>query len=522
MPLTPDAFQTTTDGSDFYFIVLEPKASNIKYATYFGGPVSHEHVDGGTSRFDQTGIVYQAVCAGCGNHDDFPTQPGVVSQTNNSNNCNMGVIKFKFDYFVADVQIAADKLKGCVPLTVDFSNAHPNNSNIHWDFGDGLTSDDITPTHTFTDTGSYEITLTSVDSSCSRQITYDTSKITINVYDDEVISAFTYTLVNTCDSFAVILQNNSVNANNYFWSFGDGDTSTQVSPFHEYNTTGTYYIGLIAYNDTACKTLDTTIATVVFEPYLQTSIAFDSTEGCEPLTVNFAPSPVLPGSTYEWEISNGAVYNQPNLDYTFQDDGNYLVRLIVTNPVSCKTIDTSEVSIKVYPNNVSAHFEIDSNSYLAFYQMQFRNQSSRPAGYTWFFGDDETSNEFEPLHIYRSEGTFEPCLTVTDSVGCVSIYCTTIEINNPAIIDVPNAFSPNGDNVNDVLYVNGYDLETMEFRIYNRWGQLVFESDRLEYGWDGTFNGVPQEMEVYAYTLKAKFKNGIETPLRTGNITLLR
>jgi gliding motility-associated-like protein len=62
----------------------------------------------------------------------------------------------------------------------------------------------------------------------------------------------------------------------------------------------------------------------------------------------------------------------------------------------------------------------------------------------------------------------------------------------------------------------------MEFRIYNRWGELVFESHSLDVGWDGTYKGSPQEMEVYTYTLKAKFKNGVETALRKGNITLIR
>src|SRR5205814_539981 len=105
MPLTPDAFQSSTDGCDFYFIILNANATSLLYGTYFGGAVSEEHVDGGTSRFNSSGMVYESVCAGCGGHSDFPTQPGVVSQTNNSTNCNNAVIKF--DLLLASAQATA-------------------------------------------------------------------------------------------------------------------------------------------------------------------------------------------------------------------------------------------------------------------------------------------------------------------------------------------------------------------------------------------------------------------------------
>ena len=104
MPISSDAYQSTTDGSDFYIMVIEDDASGFVYGSYFGGPTSTEHVDGGTSRFDRKGKIYQAICAGCGNNSDLPTYPSnVVSATNNSS-CNLGVFKMEFDlpYVLAD------------------------------------------------------------------------------------------------------------------------------------------------------------------------------------------------------------------------------------------------------------------------------------------------------------------------------------------------------------------------------------------------------------------------------------
>jgi gliding motility-associated-like protein len=99
---TSDAFQRSSDGSDFYLIVFDKRLSRVAYATYFGGNITQEHVDGGTSHFDEMGIVYQSVCAGCGGLSDFPTTPGAHSRTNNGlrtenpniGGCNNAVFKF--------------------------------------------------------------------------------------------------------------------------------------------------------------------------------------------------------------------------------------------------------------------------------------------------------------------------------------------------------------------------------------------------------------------------------------------
>jgi gliding motility-associated-like protein len=89
------------------------------------------------------------------------------------------------------------------------------------------------------------------------------------------------------------------------------------------------------------------------------------------------------------------------------------------------------------------------------------------------------------------------------------------------LVDVPSGFSPNGDGVNDMVYVKGYGIQKMTFRIYNRWGEKVFESTEQSKGWDGRYKGEIQEMEVYGYTLKVEFFDGTKDA-RSGNITLLK
>lgn len=184
MPLTNDAYQSTTDGSDFYFMVLESGATSLLYGTYFGGNGVDEHVDGGTSRFDKNGIIYEAVCAGCGGSSMFPTTQGAWSNTNNSTNCNLGAIKFRIQLSTVDVDVTVDNdsTSGCAPFTVNFNSNGVNAQGYIWDFGDGTTSVEVNPTHVYQDEGVYTVMLVGYDStSCSGLIFLDTAFATITV-----------------------------------------------------------------------------------------------------------------------------------------------------------------------------------------------------------------------------------------------------------------------------------------------------------------------------------------------------
>lgn len=168
---TPNAFQSTTDGNDFYLMVLDDNMDTLIYATYFGGNQATEHVDGGTSRFDKKGIVYQCVCAGCGGFSDFPTTAGAVSNTNNStasSQCNSAVFKFDFDFLMTIADFSAPWV-GC-DTTVAFQNLSTGASNTtyQWFFGDGNNSTQENPTHSYSQNGIYDVTLITNDpTSCN-------------------------------------------------------------------------------------------------------------------------------------------------------------------------------------------------------------------------------------------------------------------------------------------------------------------------------------------------------------------
>ena len=223
LPTTSDAFQQTTDGNDFYLMVLSPGAQNLQYATFFGGHISEEHVDGGTSRFDKNGTVYQAVCGGCGGNSDLPTQPGVWSQTNNSSsgegNCNLAIFKFSLSHIHAQASIQGPS-SVCINSPVQFLNQSTGASDYSWTFGDGQQSTSTAPNHMFQQSGEFTITLVAVDSADC--LTSDTTQLSVVVAPPPQITVNSTTPICAGDS----IQLHVTGADNYGWSPPGGLSST--------------------------------------------------------------------------------------------------------------------------------------------------------------------------------------------------------------------------------------------------------------------------------------------------------
>ncbi len=176
---TPDGYQLTTNGNNFYIAVLDQDASALKYATFMGGTnSSYNHVDGGTSRFDKSGRIYHAVCGACGGNDyGFTSTPGSWSPTNNSSNCNMATFKFELSTIQAAAAQPAPLI--CIPQSVYFQNNSTNGNAYIWYFGDGNSSTEFEPIYQYTTPGIYEVTLVVLDTNGC--FSSDSVSITVNI-----------------------------------------------------------------------------------------------------------------------------------------------------------------------------------------------------------------------------------------------------------------------------------------------------------------------------------------------------
>lgn len=180
-PVSSDAFQPTTNGSNFWIAVLSEDASSLKYATYIGGSTSSfNHVDGGTSRFDKNGNIYHAVCGACsGNNFGFTTTPNVIGPQNLSVNCNLAA--FKFELNTIEAVVAAPDPLVCLPDPVVFNNNSANGNEFEWHFGDGTSSTLVNPSHVYSGPGQYTVTL--IVSDTTQCYTPDTVQFIVNIGD---------------------------------------------------------------------------------------------------------------------------------------------------------------------------------------------------------------------------------------------------------------------------------------------------------------------------------------------------
>lgn len=362
MPLTPDAFrnESQTDGSDFYIAVFEKNLNGLLYGTYLGGPAA-EHVDGGTSRFDKNAIIYQAVCAGCGGNSTFPTTPGVVSQTNNSPNCNLAVLKMDIELPSTSVNVNAfPTATGCVPLTVNFESELINVSSFQWDFGDGNSSNDINPVHTYSNVGIYTVELIGIDSnSCN---VADTAYLTVIVDDNRLEPNFSDEITIDCNILQIAIEGpTNYPATQYLWNMGDGNTYTTQNVNHTYNLPGDYVITLFLEDTTSCNPFDSTQLSVFIPPLFDVSIAASDTFGCVPLTVDFSGFSNTATTTFSWNFGDGNTTFGQNPQHTFNQTGIYEVRLTGTDPLSCNINDTAIIQIEVIDTRVEATFATVEN-----------------------------------------------------------------------------------------------------------------------------------------------------------------
>ncbi|MCG8575645.1 MAG: gliding motility-associated C-terminal domain-containing protein [Flavobacteriales bacterium] len=223
MPITADAYQSTTTGNNFYLAVFTADMDDIKYSTYMGSTTSNDHVDGGTSRFDKQGGVYHAVCAACGG-GAFPTTPGVYSETNGSANCNMAGFLFELSKIEATLGVASPVV--CIPDPVIFDNDSENGNAYFWDFGDGSgTSTAFEPTYYYTEPGDYTVMLIVSDTSGCYEPDTAYIDVTIELAEAEA-GALTDTI---CPGDAVELW--AIGGSSYSWGPADVlDDPTSANP----------------------------------------------------------------------------------------------------------------------------------------------------------------------------------------------------------------------------------------------------------------------------------------------------
>ncbi len=545
LPMVNSLGLATPDGKDFYFFVLQRNATAQLYGDIFGqnGGLP-DHVDGGTSRFDANGVIYQAICANCNGGPGMFAQ-GSWSPTNGAspNGCNLGMVKIALDLAgtSAGIQSSINGVPrdsaGCVPLAVDFRDTLVNAVSYEWDFnGDGVT-DGITTrpdtSYTYNSVGSYRVRLIAVDSStCNIR---DTSYITIKVGDLEALPRFTANKLQPCEALTYQFINTSIppavrsfNDTSFVWDFGDGSPKVRagLSPqTHSYSSPGTYIIRLTLTDTGYCNAPDFLEMTINVAAFVKAKFTAPP-GGCTPHTAVFV-NESDGGQQFFWDFGDGSpISTGPNPQHTYSviSTTTFTVKLRVIDSATCNIVDSTSATITVF-GQPTALFTVSPQPPPVNTPLTFTNLSSPDAvRFKWLFGDGDSllTTSREPIqHEYNATNTYNAQLIAFNNNNCPDTFLLQVNAIVEPALDVPNAFTPASNDQNSIVFARGYAIGKMKFIIWNRWGQKVFETENRKVGWDGRYKGLLQPMDVYAYTLEVEFTDGTKAS-KKGDITLIR
>jgi large repetitive protein len=307
---------------------------------------------------------------------------------------------------------------GCVPLTVDFSNFSTPGANVDWSFGDGNSSSELNPSHTFTTPGEFTV-IQYASSDCG----YDTMALNITVYPQPEVS---FTHANFfCSQQQVAFENNSINTSGHYWDFGDGQTSTATNPVHVYNNPGTYTVtltGISQFNQ--CETVYESTIIILDGP--EAGFEPSTTFGCAPLTIDFANTSSS-ALLYFWDFGDGQTSIAMHPTHVFEEPGNYAVTLRATDANGCYQ-DTTVFNVIVSPVPV-AGFEFEKEEACGLPAVvNFVNTSDGALHYQWHFAQGSVSASIHPSFTFTEAGVYEVMLVAFNQFSCSDTTRMTVEI----------------------------------------------------------------------------------------------
>lgn len=406
----------------------------------------------------------------------------------------------------------------CDDYTIYFENNSIGGDSYLWDFGDGTTSTEENPVHTYLDTGSYYVMLiVNPGFTCA-----DTALGEVGLYNGLTAN---YSFITGCAGTSVSFNDlsESINAgeiNDWDWVFGDGATSDLQNPEHVYAEGGIYTVSLHIVATSGCESDYVVDVEVAPGP----TAAFDVDDVCQNFAAEFDNGSTITDGTisgYLWDFGDGQTSTEENPSHFYDEPGTFDVTLITYAANGCTDTITYDVLIGELPFADAG----DDDSVL--YLETFTLDGTGVGDFFWAPGNlilppANISSFTEATPTVELTQTTSFVLTVTSPDGCTETDTVTIFVESYTIVEVPNAFSPNGDGFNDAIFVLTHDIaELLEYSIFNRYGEVVFTTTNMATGWNGTVEGKEAEMGTYIYLVRA-YDLGGTLVQRQGNIVLVR
>jgi gliding motility-associated-like protein len=425
------------------------------------------------------------------------------------NNCSDSISQNIRVYFqpVADFNVQSV----CLGTPSDFMNqSHvPADITYYWNFNDGNTSNAVHPSHTYALADTFQVELIVTTSfGCTDSITKAAIVHPLPIPQ--------FSARDVCLGFPIIFINQSTiqsgSVQQYDWDFGDGNNSTQPSPTYNYAVPGAYTVQLKATSSLGCSDSISKTFQVFPLPVATTS----STIACfgeNNATATVYPSGGTPPYMVVW--SDGQTTETASYLYA----GTYDVT--VTDANNCSVTVSETVKQQPFPVILQTNFAIDTIMFGDTIKTVTVSGNYDPyLSYLWQpssgLGCDTCQNTFAaPLQ------TTVYTIDAVDTMGCRGQTTFEVVVLSEYIIYIPNAFTPDNNGVNDIFRIYAKGVKNITLQIFNRWGEKIFHSTKLEDGWDGTYHNKEMTPSVYVYVAQLEFLNGYKT-IKKGSVTLIR
>ena len=282
---------------------------------------------------------------------------------------------------------------------------------------------------------------------------------------------------------------------------------------------GSVLLSLTAISMGVCSSAVDTMTIDMINPLVAD---FSWTGQCEQSTIQFSNQTLINAGTiesFEWKFGDGDQSLVENPSHIYENADTYDVQLTVHSNLGCNDSTIIQVQISSSPVAGFTWEETD-----ALFNVQFLDASLGATQFLWDFGDNNGTSILEnPDYTYSSDGIYAVTQIITNTAGCTDSLTQAVNVTSPSVFPptTPDAFSPNGDGVNDVFFVRGGPFSKMNLKIYDGWGALVFETDNIDEGWDGTYKGEKVQIGVYIYVVDAIVETGNSYNLQ-GKITLIK
>lgn len=415
----------------------------------------------------------------------------------------------KNDEIVGNQQFVVNS---CGSKVVDFINQSSPKSNIfsyEWHFEDGTpqTVTSLNSTITFPDIGTYKGTMiVNKGTVCA-----DTAIIFVNIYPDiKADFVFDY---DTCTAGPVQYTDKSYSEagkiENWIWDFSDGSLSSETNPGHEFNAPGNYPVKLKVFDLNGCS--DSLVKNVAYYPVPPVIIIKPSSFiGCVPANIKFINESYPLDSTYEiiWNFGDGGTIDAVSPDHLYNIPGIYDISINITSPIGCKTSAVFNKLIKIEPSPTADFDYTPSDPSNINPVVTFQDASKYAVSWGWDFGDGGKSFIQNPIHTFKDTGMYSVTLYVKHQSGCLDTLTKILDVKPIITYFLPNAFTPNGDGINDEFKGKGFFLgmENFELSIWNRWGEKIFVTNDPNDAWDGRVNNQGNFVQNGVYVVKVRYK----------------